>query len=311
MFSASARGIFFRRPRIMDRIQTLQIYATVVETGSFSKTADRLNVHVSVISKAVKYLEGQLATRLLNRTTRKISLTAEGEAFYEKCRFLLGELEGTFSDLSHSAKQAQGKLRVEMPSALMPFLVAKLPEFRRQYPQIQLIITTGDQITNLVDSGLDCSIRMGKLTDANHIARRLADLPLITCASKTYLEQFGEPAVPDELSAHAVVHYFSGKNRKIMPLQFSRNGETVSFKNLSATIVDDSNTLLRSVLAGLGISQLPQPLVQPYLTSGQLVSILPHVDTATNPVYLIYLQREFIPKRLAVFIEWVMALDWN
>lgn len=138
----------------MDRIQTLQVFSHVVETGSFSKAADQLNLHVSAVSKAVKYLENQLGSRLLNRTARSLKLTAEGEVFYEKVQFLLTELEETFQDLSSVSQQEKGKLRIELPTAIAPFVIAKLPSFKQQYPDIQLILTVSDNVSNLVDEGL-------------------------------------------------------------------------------------------------------------------------------------------------------------
>ncbi|WGE65685.1 LysR family transcriptional regulator [Actinobacillus equuli] len=296
----------------MDRIQTLQVFTHVVETGSFSKAADQLNLHVSAVSKAVKYLENQLGLRLLNSTTRSLKLTAEGEAFYEKAQFLLAELEETFQDLSGVSQQAKGKLRIEMPTVVAPFVIAKLPDFQRLYPEIQLVITVSDQLSNLVNDGLDCTLRLGELADASYIARRLANVAMQTCASPSYLAQHGTPETLADLAQHHVVHYVSGQQGKIMPWKFLEQSEEIEqFKNTHATQVNDSNALLFTALSGLGIVQMPDLILRPYLERGELVPILTALQTPTRPLWIIYPQRQFIPKRLAVFIEWLMALAWN
>lgn len=292
----------------MDRIQTLQIYARVVESGSFSKAAEQLDVHVSVVSKAVKYLENQLGSRLLNRTTRKIALTAEGEQFYEKCVSLLAELENTFNDLSGSAQQAQGKLRVDMSPAVMPFIVRRLPEFQRQYPDIQLVLTASDRISDLIDDGLDCALRLGKLDDAGYIAKRLADVQMVLCAAPSYLAERGTPTGLDDLQQHSAVNFFSGKHRKILPWQFTQNGKPRSIKMPSEILVNDSSLLLNSLIAGLGIGYLPHLLAESPLKTGELTQILPDCTLPSRDLWLVYPQRTFIPKRLAVFMEWVVGV---
>lgn len=275
----------------MDRIQALQIFARTVESGSFTKAADQLNLHISVVSKGIKYLENQLGSRLLNRTTRKIALTAEGEAFYEKCQRLLAELENTFQDLSGSAQQTVGKLHIDLPPSVVAFVMERLPTFHRLYPDIQLVITASDKVQNLIDEGLDCAIRMGELDDAGYIARRLGDLPMVLCATPSYLVEFGTPTTFADLEQHRAIHYFSAKHRKIMPWRFEKEGNYTEIKIPCVMSVNDSNVLLQAVLAGFGISYMPCMLAEPYLANGSLV----------------YPQREFIPKRLQVFIEWVMA----
>lgn len=291
----------------MDRIQALQIFARTVESGSFTKAADQLNLHISVVSKGIKYLETQLGSRLLNRTTRKLALTAEGEVFYEKCQSLLAELENTFHDLSGSAQQAVGKLRIDMPPALVSFILARLPGFQRQYPDIQPVITSSDAIQNLIDEGLDCAIRMGELEDAGYIARKLGTIPMLLCASSVYLERHGTPKNLAELEQdHHSINYFSGKHRKIMPWRFEHKGKAESIKMRCSMLVNDSNVLLQAVLAGFGVSYMPCMLAEPYLENGELVQLLPDYRKPSRPVWLVYPQREFIPKRLEVFIEWLM-----
>lgn len=293
----------------MDRIQTLQVFSHVVETGSFSKAADQLNLHVSAVSKAVKYLENQLGSRLLNRTTRSLKLTAEGEVFYEKAQFLLTELEETFQDLSSVSQQEKGKLRIELPTAIAPFVIAKLPSFKQQYPDVQLILTVSDNVSNLVDEGLDCTLRLGELADASYIARRLTDVAMQTCAAPSYLAIHGVPEMLSDLDEHQIVHYVSGSQHKVLPWQFrKKSGETERFKSPKAMQVNDSNALLFSALSGLGIVQIPELMIRSYLEKGELVPVLTVLQSTDRPLWLVYPQRQFIPKRLAVFIEWIVKV---
>lgn len=292
----------------MDRIQALQIYTHVVESGSFTQAADRLNLHVSAVSKAVKYLENQVGSRLLNRSTRKIALTSEGEAFYEKCQNLLIDLEQTFNDLSGSANLAQGKLRIDMPSAIMPFVVGKLPEFQTLYPDIRLIITAGDESHNLIEEGLDCTLRLGNLTDSSDIARHLGDIAMVTCASPAYFSTFNEPKDLDDLANHKIINYFFGQQKKVLPWRFIVEKQEQPIKLSSSILVNDSATLLQSLLVGMGIGHLPCLLAQHHLDKGELVKVLPHIHSPSRPLWLLYPQREFVPKRLEVFIEWVTGI---
>lgn len=289
----------------MDKIQALQVFARTVETGSLTKAADQLNLHISVLSKALKYLEKQLGFKLLNRTTRRLSLTAEGEAFYEKAVFLLNELENTFQDLSGVAQQAVGKIRIDIPVAVMPFIVRHLPDFYRRYPDIQLIMTSSDRLVDLVDEGLDCTIRLGNLADSGYVARRLGNISMAVCASPDYLAEYGMPRTIEELQGHRAIYYFSGKDRKILPWTLEYADKTYNIKVPAVMLVSDSHTLLHSLVAGMGIGYLPKLFARPYLDNGQLVEILADSNLPNRPLWLIYTQKEFVPKRLAVFWEWL------
>lgn len=186
--------------------------------------------------------------------------------------------------------------------------MSKLPEFQRQYPDIQLMLTASDRTSDLIDDGLDCALRLGKLDDAGYIAKRLADVQMVVCAAPNYLAEHGTPSSLDDLQQHSAINYFYGKHRKILPWQFTQKGKPHSLKMPSAILVNDSNLLLNSLLAGLGIGYLPHLLAAPYLKNGELVPLLPDCTLPSRDLWLIYPQRTFIPKRLAVFMEWVVGI---
>lgn len=195
-----------------------------------------------------------------------------------------------------------------MPPSVVPFIVGKLPEFRRRYPDIQLTITSSDNLVDLVDEGLDCTIRFGQLADSSYVARHLGYLPMAVCASPNYLAEYGTPQNLDDLAQHQAIHYFSGKYRKVLAWKLGKKGKIETVKPLSAMLVNESNLLLQSLLAGLGIGYLPKPFVANYLENGQLTEILTDYQIPSRPLWLIYPQREFVPKRLAVFWEWLSEI---
>ena len=292
----------------MNKIQALEIFIVIVEAGSFTKAAEQLNLHTSQVSKALKFLETNLGIKLINRTTRKLILTAEGELFYAKAVNLLCEFEKTFNNLSSATKQAEGKIRLDISPAITAFLVAKLPEFQKNYPKIQLVIYSQDKINDLVNEGLDCAIRLGELEDSSYVAKKLANLKMTLACSPKYLEnyQVKKPQNLEELKNHLAINYFSTKTHNCLAWEFfNKQGEIELIKLKSAILVNDSNTLLHCLLAGMGISYLPKILIEPYLKRGELVELLTEQKIPNRPLWLIYTQREFIPKRMEVFFNFL------
>lgn len=292
----------------MDKIQSLQIFVAIVESGSLGKAAEQLNLHLSVVSRSLKNLEIHLGTKLLNRTTRRLSLTAEGEIFYNKCLILLDELEQTFQGLSDSTRLAQGNIRVDIPPVIIPYIITQLPKFQQQYPDISLIISSTDKIIDLIDEGIDCSLRIGHLQDSSYIARYLCDMEMILCASPDYLQRHGTPHHIDDLISHRAIYYFSNKNQKLFKIKLSQNQQIYDVKTPIAMLVNDSNALLQGLLASIGISYVPKLLVEPYLKNGQLQQIMADYEIESRPLWLMYPQRKFVSQRLTLFWDWLIDI---
>lgn len=292
----------------MDKIQSLQIFVAIVESGSLGKAAEQLNLHLSIVSRSLKNLEIHLGTKLLNRTTRRLSLTAEGEIFYNKCLILLDELEQTFQGLSDSTRLAQGNIRVDIPPVIIPYIIAQLPKFQQQYPDISLIISSTDKIIDLIDEGIDCSLRIGHLQDSSYIARHLCDMEMILCASPDYLQRYGTPHHIDDLISHRAIYYFSNKNQKLFKIKLTKNQHIYDVKTPIAMLVNDSNALLQGLLASIGISYVPKLLVEPYLKNGQLQQIMADYEIESRPLWLMYPQRKFVSQRLTLFWDWLIDI---
>lgn len=195
----------------MDRIQAMHVFTRVAEAGSFVRAAETLSLPSSTVTSTIKNLEKYLQVRLLNRTTRRVSLTPEGLQYLAQCREILSLIEHSESSLTDSVRRPQGRLRVDMPGGIAQFIVMpNLKDFYRLYPDIYLMIGVSDRQVDLVQEGVDCVIRTGELTDSTLVARPLARFRWVTCASPGYLRKFGVPETPEALSQHRAIHYFSG-----------------------------------------------------------------------------------------------------
>ena len=292
----------------MDHLQKLQIYVRVVETQSFTHTAETLNLHRPLISKAIKSLEGELGVRLLNRTTRKVNTTLEGQIFYSKALQLLAEFDAVFHSFQSKALTAPivGKLRIDVPISIAKgILIPHLSQFKQQYPQIELILRSSDALIDLIDEGVDCVIRLGELEDSTLIAKRLGNIAMVTCAAPAYLSQYGEPQHLDELKQHYAVNYCSGRQSKVMPWQFTLDAKAHEIKLSSSLLVHDSESFLASALHGLGLIQGVRLAIQPYLDSGDLIEILLNYQTTPKPIHLLYTHKDHVPARLKVFMQWI------
>src|SRR5690606_25165242 len=197
----------------MDRFDSMQLFTRIVELGSFSQAAAMLEIPRATATHAIKQLEARLSTRLLDRTTRQVRPTLDGQAFYERCVHVLSELDDAESSLRHLAANPRGTLRVDMSSIHAACIVLpRIDDFHRRYPGIALVVSSGDRLIDLVREGVDCVVRAGVLRDSTLVARRLALMPQVVCASPEYLARFGTPQHPDELKAHQVVGFFSSGN---------------------------------------------------------------------------------------------------
>lgn len=295
----------------MDHLLAIKVFCRVVETGTFSRAADLLDMPKSTVTKLVQELEAHLRLKLLHRTTRRVTVTMEGAAYYERTTKLLHELEDIESNISNEQSTPRGRLKVDMASAIANFiLLPALPSFMQQYPQIQLEVGVSDTDIDLLSDNVDCVIRGGELSDTSLIAKRIAELTFVTCAAPSYLQHYGTPQSPDELSSkHRVIYYRSRKTNRLMPLRFSNRQQSMEIQQQGSPLsVNDSTAQLTATLSGLGVSQLPLFMAQPYLDSGELQLLLPDWQRAAFPLYLIYPPNRHLSGRLRAFTDWVMAV---
>ncbi|MGS3136758.1 LysR substrate-binding domain-containing protein [Aeromonas sanarellii] len=293
----------------MDRIQAMQIFMRVAETGSFVRAAETLSLPSSTVSSTIKNLEKYLQVRLLNRTTRRVNLTPEGLQYLAQCREILSLIEHAESSLTEAIKRPQGRLRVDMPSGIAHFIVMpNLKDFYRRYPDIYLMIGASDRQVDLVQEGVDCVIRTGELNNSTLVARPLGRFRWVTCASSEYLQENGVPQSPEELSQHRAVHYFSGLARRANEMRFVCGTETLSVTVSGTAAVNDTGLYIKMCLDGFGLIQLAENVVLEHLQAGRLIEVLADWQPPPVPVTLLYPHQRFLSPAVRAFADWIAEL---
>lgn len=292
----------------MDRIDLFRIFARVVECSSFTRAADTLGVPRSSVSAAVLELEGRLGARLLHRTTRSVSATQDGAAFYERCLSLIADMEEA-ENLFRNTATPSGTLRIDVPGRIGRLIIAPaLPEFLDAYPEIDIHLGVTDRAVNLVEESVDCVLRVGPLTDSGLIARSLGELPLINVASPPYLERYGIPETPHDLSAHWAINYASPSSGRVEPWEWSEAGATRSIPVRSRVTVNSAEAYIACCLAGLGLIQIPAYDVRRHLEAGELIEVMADMRAAPMRMTFLYSHRQHLSRRLQVFADWLERL---
>lgn len=295
----------------MDRFDAMQAFARVVETGSFTRAASTLHMSKTTVSQLVQQLEARLRVKLLNRTTRKVAVTADGAAYYERVQALLAALEDADTALSSAAVAPRGRLRVDVPSPFARLLlIPALPGFHERYPDIQLDLGVSDRHVSLLDESVDCVIRGGEITDTSLVARHIADLPLEVYAAPAYLAAHGTPKHPAQLQAgkHQVVGYRGARKGQTLVFSLQRDGESLQVQGRSNLVVDDGNAYLAAGQAGLGVLWLPRYMALGALARGELVRLFEDWEIAPMPLYIAYTPNRHVSGKLRVFMEWVVEV---
>ncbi|MBF4110893.1 LysR family transcriptional regulator [Enterobacter cloacae] len=293
----------------MDRLQAMQIFTRVAEAGSFVRAAETLSLPSSTVTSTIKNLEKYLQVRLLNRTTRRVSLTPEGVQYLAQCRDILSLIEHAESSLTDSVRRPQGRLRVDMPAGIAHFIVMpNLQDFYRRYPDIYLMTGVSDRQVDLVQEGVDCVIRTGELTNSTLIARPLGRFRWVTCASPDYLREYGVPQSPDELSRHRAIHYFSGQTRRADELRFQQ-GSALRYVSVNGqTAVNETGLYIKMCLEGYGLAQLAENVIAEHLAQGTLVEIMADWQPPPVPVTLLYPHQRFLSPAVRAFANWIDEL---
>lgn len=296
---------------LMDRFDAMQAFARVVETGSFTQAALTLHMSKTTVSQLVQQLEARLRVKLLNRTTRKVNVTADGAAYYERVQLLLAALDDADTALSSAAATPRGRLRVDVPSPLARLLlIPALPDFQERYPDIQLDLGVSDRPVSIIDESVDCVIRGGEITDTSLIARHIADLPLGVYAAPSYLARYGIPAHPRELQdgSHHIIAFRWARTGKALPYVMNRADEALRVQGRYRLAVDDGNAYLAAGQAGLGILWLPRFMVTDSPIGGELERLFADWEMAPMALYLAYAPNRHVSRKLRVFMDWVVEV---
>lgn len=293
----------------MDRMDLYRVFARVVECASFTRAADSLGLPRSSVSAAVQMLETRLGARLLNRTTRRVSVTEDGAIFYERCVRLLSDMEEAEDLFRNAGGRPSGRLRVDVPGRIGRLVIAPaLPEFLAAYPQIEIDLGMTDRAVDLVEERADCVLRVGPLGDSGLVGRRIGDLELINVASPAYLARHGAPAGPQDLAEHLAVNYASPSSGRVEPWEWM-DGETARTQPMRGTVcVNSAEGLIAYCLAGLGLIQIPAYDVAGHLAAGELVRVMDEHRAQPMQLTLLYPHRRQAPERLKVFSAWLETL---
>lgn len=295
----------------MDRFDAMQAFARVVEAGSFTRAAETLSMSKTTVTQLVQQLEARLRVKLLNRTTRKLSVTADGAAYYERVVRLLADMDDAETSLSSAAEAPRGRLRVDVPSPLARMvLVPALPDFHARYPDIQLDMGVSDRIVDLIGENIDCVVRGGELTDQSLMARRVGDLQLGVYAAPSYLKLAGKPAHPRELedTHHRIVGFLWQRTGRALPYAMRRGKEVVNVHGRYVLAVDDGNAYLAAGLAGMGVMWLPDYMSAPHLAKGELVPVFEDWRLDPMPMYVAFPPNRHVSAKLRAFIDWIVEL---
>lgn len=286
----------------MDQLLALRVFVRIADAGAFSRAADAMNMPRPTVTKIVQDLEHHLGTKLLHRTTRRVSMTPEGAAYYERALRLIGELDDMDESASRARAQPEGRIRVDVGSILANMiLIPALPSFRARHPDLHIDLGVSDRPIDLVGEGVDCAIRGGVLSNTSLVARRIAEMDWVTCASATYLEARGFPRHPSELLPrpsplrgkrtvpdHAIAGYFSSLTGRAVPLEFHRRDEHMTVQSGSEVSVNESTAYLSALLAGVGVGQAFKFSVAPHLQTGRLRTVLDDWTRPRHPFHVLY-----------------------
>lgn len=292
----------------MDRFQEMRVFVAVVDAGSFVRAADALDMSKTAVSRLVNDLEARLGVRLMHRTTRKLSLTPEGEIFLERCRQLMDGVAEAEAELSTHAGEAIGQLRVNVPVTFGLLHLAPLwPAFMALHPRVTLEVTLSDRLVDLVEEGFDVAVRIARLQVSSLISRQLSTTRLILCASPDYLRRNGSPEHPAELANHAVIAYsllamgdqweFSAPQEKAGP---------ILVRVLPRMRTNSGDTCVAAALQHMGLVLQPSFLVHPHLQSGALVEALPEYRSIELGIYAVYPSRRHLTPKVRALVDFLV-----
>lgn len=294
----------------MDYFLSVQAFSRIVETGSFVKAAALMNLHPNAMTRLMHELEAHLRVKLLNRTTRRVTLTGEGAVYYERMRGVLDQWLEVESEMSMSNADPRGRIRVDMGTTIASMIVIPaLSDFHARYPHVQVDIGASDRTADLASEGIDCVIRGGDLPDSALVARRLGSLPFVTCATPAYLAAHDALTHPSQLEqGHTLVRYFFASTGKYGKLALTQGSTTVVVEGTYTVAVNDSNAYVAAGVAGLGVLHTPCFMVQAQLDSGALVPVLADWTAPPNTLSVVYMPNRHLSVRVRAFVDWLVQL---
>src|SRR5262245_27806902 len=297
-------------PPNFNQMMAMRVFVRVVEAGNFTSAANSLRIPKPTVTKLVQGLENHLRIKLLNRTTRRVTVTPDGSAYYERVVRLLGDLEDIESSVTHAKERPRGRLRIDAGAAVSNFIILPaLRSFTAKYPEIHLEFGVSDRPVDLVGDNVDCVIRGGPLLEPALVARHIGDLRWMTCATHEYFRRHEKPTHPSDLeSGHTLAAYFFPRSGRLRPLLFQRDGKRYEIQPAPRVAVNDSSAHFASLRAGLGIGQLLSFMVSAAGANDELVPVLQEWQPEAMPVHVLYPANRHLSTKVRVFIDWVAEL---
>lgn len=288
----------------MDTLEGMRTYAAVVSEGSFSKAAERLGRSPQLVSKYVAQLEDRLGVRLLNRSTRRLSVTEAGQAYFERCQGIVAEVDELENAVGNMSEAVRGVLRINAPMTFgMHHLTPAIAEFQAAHPDLRVDLALDDRVIDIVREGFDLAIRIADLEASSLVARRLAPVNLAVCASPAYLERRGHPESPHDLASHECLGYTYSSARDRWRFTSANGVEEVQVSGRFCA--NNGDALRTAALAGHGLIMQPTFIVGDDLRAGRLVSVMPHHAVTPLNVYAVYAHRQYLSNKVRAFVEFL------
>jgi LysR family transcriptional regulator for bpeEF and oprC len=289
----------------MDRFTAMRMFTRVVELRSFTKAAESLGVPKATLSANIQELEDLLCVKLLNRTTRQVSPTSDGAAYYENAVRLLQDLEETEASLTHAVTIPKGRLRVDASASARDIIIPALPSFFERYPDIQLELGCSDRPVDLVQENVDCVIRAGDVVDQSLSGRKIGEFQNITCGTPAYFSRYGKPESLADLEDHIFINYFSSRTGKMRGCTFEKDGIRTTYTGKHLVALNDGEAYIRAGLSGLGLFQAARHSVQAHIDAGTAEQILQDYVSDTTVFHLLYPPNRHLTAKVRAFSTWV------
>ncbi len=293
----------------MDKFQAMTLFVRIVETGGIARAAEGLHIPKATATNLLQGLETSLGVKLLHRTTRRVSVTEDGAAYYERARALLAELREVEDALSQRTTAPHGRIRIDAPTLIArSVILPALPAFFAEYPDIELALCCNERHFDLIADGIDCALRIGEVTDTSLVARRVGDLYFATCAAPAYLAVHGVPQHPRELATHRCINRFSPRTGDTVQWVFSKGAERIAAVFPSHLALEDENSYVTAAEAGLGIAQLPAFVLKDAMERRALELLLPQWLAEPAPLHIVYPHNRHLQRKVRVFVDWLARL---
>ncbi|MDO7208674.1 LysR family transcriptional regulator [Acinetobacter nosocomialis] len=296
-----------------DKLEVMRAFCRIVETGNFKKASEALNIASTTLSGQIQSLENYLGIKLLHRTTRKVSPTADGLQYYQQILPLLDEIDEINQEIQQQ-DNISGLLKLEMPSPVADYLIVpNLPSFLAKYPKLHLEIGSSERVADLIAEGIDCAVRGGVITDDNLVAKMIGKMPFCLCATPDYLERHPPLRIVQDLKKHSYLAFKFASTGKIANVLVEGTVQAQVtdghlFHQSPNQIYNNAQTYYQAILAGLGIGYVPLAFASPYLKNGELVELLTDYPLQAMPIHFVYPYSRYTPKRIKLFLEWLEAL---